>query len=75
MTEWKLSQTYVFEGRTVRYDVRGDGPPVVMIHGTPWSSYNLRHMIKALSKDCTVWYYDLLSYGQSDKAPGDVSLA
>lgn len=74
MTEWKLSQTYVFEGRTVRYDVRGDGPPVVLIHGTPWSSYNLRHMIKALSKDCTVWYYDLLGYGQSDKAPGDVSL-
>jgi pimeloyl-ACP methyl ester carboxylesterase len=74
MTEWKLSQTYVFEGRTVRYDVRGDGPPVVLIHGTPWSSYNLRHMIKALSKDCTVWYYDLLGYGRSDKAPGDVSL-
>lgn len=74
MTEWKLSQTYVFEERTVRYDVRGDGPPVVLIHGTPWSSYNLRHMIKALSKDFTVWYYDLLGYGQSDKAPGDVSL-
>lgn len=74
MTEWKLSQTYVFEERTLRYDVRGDGPPVVLIHGTPWSSYNLRHMIKALSKDFTVWYYDLLGYGQSDKAPGDVSL-
>jgi pimeloyl-ACP methyl ester carboxylesterase len=58
----------------VRYDVRGDGPPVVLIHGTPWSSYNLRRLIGALSKDFTVYYYDLLGYGQSDKAPGDVSL-
>jgi pimeloyl-ACP methyl ester carboxylesterase len=74
MTEWKLSQTYDFNGRTVRYGVRGDGPPVVLVHGTPWSSFNLRHIIKALSEDFTVYYYDLLGYGQSDKTSGDVSL-
>ncbi len=74
MTEWRLSEAYVFNGRTVRYDVRGDGPPVVLVHGTPWSSFNMRHLIKALSEDFTVYYYDLLGYGQSDKAPGDVSL-
>ena len=49
MTEWKLSQTYDFNGRTVRYGVRGIGPPVVLVHGTPWSSFNLRHIIKTLS--------------------------
>jgi pimeloyl-ACP methyl ester carboxylesterase len=74
MTEWRLSEAYVFNGRTVRYDVRGEGPPVVLVHGTPWSSFNLRHLIKALSKDFTVYYYDLLGFGQSDKTPGDVSL-
>ncbi|MEJ2699527.1 MAG: alpha/beta hydrolase [Desulfuromonadales bacterium] len=74
MSEWKLTQTYVFNGRTVRYDVRGGGPPVVLLHGTPWSSFNLRHLIRALSEDFTVYYYDLLGYGQSDKSPGDVSL-
>jgi pimeloyl-ACP methyl ester carboxylesterase len=74
MTEWKLSQTYDFNGRTVRYGVRGDGPPVVLVHGTPWSSFNLRHIIQALSEDFTVYYYDLLGYGQSDKTSGDVSL-
>lgn len=58
----------------MRYDVRGDGPPVVLAHGTPWSSFNLRHLIKALSEDFTVYYYDLLGYGQSDKTSGDVSL-
>ena len=74
MIEWKLSQTYDFNGRTVRYGVRGDGPPVVLAHGTPWSSFNLRHIIKGLSEDFTVYYYDLLGYGQSDKTSGDVSL-
>jgi pimeloyl-ACP methyl ester carboxylesterase len=74
MTEWRLSEAYVFNGRTVRYDVRGEGPHVVLVHGTPWSSFNLRHLIKALSKDFTVYYYDLLGFGQSDKTPGDVSL-
>lgn len=74
MTEWRLSQVFDFQGRSVCYDVQGAGPPVVLIHGTPWSSFNLRHLIAALSQDFTVYFYDLLGYGQSDKAPGDVSL-
>lgn len=74
MTEWKLPESYVFNGRTVRYGVTGDGPPVIVVHGTPWSSFNLRHLIESISKDFTVYYYDLIGYGQSDKSPGDVSL-
>jgi pimeloyl-ACP methyl ester carboxylesterase len=74
MIEWNLSEKYVFNGHTVRYDICGDGPPVVLVHGTPWSSFNLRHIIKALSENFTVYYYDLLGYGQSDKSPDDVSL-
>jgi pimeloyl-ACP methyl ester carboxylesterase len=54
--------------------VRGEGPAVVMVHGTPWSSFNLRHLIEAISQGFTVYYYDLVGYGQSDKSPGDVSL-
>jgi pimeloyl-ACP methyl ester carboxylesterase len=74
MAEWKLPGSYMFSGRTLRYGVMGDGPPVVVVHGTPWSSFNLRHLIKALSQDFTMYYYDLMGYGQSDKSPGDVSL-
>jgi hypothetical protein len=29
----------------VRYDVRGEGPAVILAHDTPWFSYNLRHLI------------------------------
>ena len=74
MHEWKLPEEYVFDNRTVRYGMLGDGKPVILVHGTPWSSFNLRHLIKALSKRFTVYYYDLIGYGQSDKSPGDVSL-
>jgi len=74
MIEWKLPEAYVFDGRTVRYGACGDGPAVVVVHGTPWSSFNLRHLIEALSQGFTVYYYDLIGYGKSDKTPGDVSL-
>ena len=75
MTEWKLPRSYDFNGRTVKYGVTGDGPPVILVHGTPWSSFNLRHLIKSLSKYFSIYYYDLIGYGRSDKSPGDVSLA
>ncbi len=74
MTDWKLPETYAFEGRPVRYGVIGDGPPLVIVHGTPWSSFNMRHLVKALSKDFKVHYHDLIGYGQSDMKPGNVSL-
>ena len=74
MILWTLTRSFDFHGREVRYDVRGDGPPLVMVHGTPWSSLNLRHLIDALSSDFTVHFHDLLGYGQSSMTPGDVSL-
>src|SRR5690606_27371811 len=40
----------------------------------PWSSFNLRHLVSRLSGQFSVHFYDLLGYGQSSKAPGDVSL-
>ena len=74
MAEWKLPESYLFDGRVVKYGMIGNGPPVVVVHGTPWSSFNLRHLIKDLSHEFTIYFYDLIGYGQSDKSPGDVSL-
>lgn len=67
MSDWQLSQTFTFEEQTVRYDLRGTGPPLVLVHGTPWSSFNWRKIIAELAQHWTVYYYDLLGYGQSDK--------
>jgi len=75
MTEWALGQRWESSGGTVRYEVFGDGPPVVLVHGTPSSTYLWRHIIPALADVRTVYAYDLLGYGQSEKRDGqDVSL-
>lgn len=72
--KWELSQSYYFHGREIRYDRLGQGQPIILVHGTPWSSFNLRHLIHRLSVEYEVFFYDLLGYGQSSKEEGDVSL-
>jgi pimeloyl-ACP methyl ester carboxylesterase len=73
--DWILRKEFVYSTGKIRYDVVGDGPPLVLVHGTPWSSFNWRHLVPALAQWWTVYYYDLLGYGQSEKYPGqDVSL-
>lgn len=73
--DWRLSHSFVFEDQQVAYDVRGEGPAVILVHGTPWSSFNWRRIIAALARHHTVHFYDLLGFGQSRKSAGqDVSL-
>ena len=74
MSCWELPLAFDFEGQEIRYGRLGDGPPLVLVHGTPWSSFNLRHLIQPLSWHYTVYFFDLLGYGQSCKTEGDVSL-
>ncbi len=74
MNDWNLTETFTFEERYVKFGVSGNGPPLIVVHGTPWSSYNMRHLIEPLSDSFTTYYFDLIGYGQSDKSNGDVSL-
>ena len=74
MNHWNLPNTFIYEGREVKYGVKGKGKPLVLVHGTPWSSYNYRHLIEHLSFDYKVYYFDLLGYGESDMSNADVSL-
>lgn len=69
-----LAERFVFRGHEIRYGVLGSGPPLVLLHGTPWSSCNLRYLIRDLSADHRVYYYDMLGYGQSAMPDDDVSL-
>ena len=73
VSDWSLSQEYRSSFGTVRFDRCGEGSPMVLVHGTPWSSYNWRNIIPILAEHRTVYFYDLLGYGQSEKAE-DVSL-
>mgnify|MGYP001553557384 CR=1 FL=1 len=69
-----LDNKYDFKNNKILYGKMGKGEPLIIVHGTPWSSYNMRHLIFKLSKHFSVYYYDLLGYGKSDKPDSDVSL-
>jgi len=72
---WELSKTFDFEGQAVAHDVLGRGEPVVLVHGTPFSSHVWRRIARELARDRQVFCFDLLGYGQSEKRDGqDVSL-
>ena len=72
---WDLPETFYFEGQQVRYGVMGDGEPLVMVHGTPFSSVVWRRIAPHLVGTRRVYYFDLLGYGRSEKRAGqDVSL-
>lgn len=73
--DWNLPQRFDYRGEVVAYDVFGDGAPVVLVHGTPFSSYVWRRIGRELARHYRVYVYDLLGYGQSEKRGGqDVSL-
>jgi pimeloyl-ACP methyl ester carboxylesterase len=74
--DWRLSMTYESAGGAVAYEVLGDGPPVVLVHGTPSWSYLWRDVAGGLAERFTVYVCDLLGYGTSEKREGqDVSIA
>lgn len=73
--EWRLRESFEYRGDRVAYDVFGDGKPVVLVHGTPFSSYVWRRIAPALAEIYRVHVFDLLGYGASEKREGqDVSL-
>ena len=75
VAEWSLRKSLDFEGQSVAYDTLGAGDPVVLVHGTPFSSYVWRTIARELARDRKVHVFDLLGYGQSEKAEDqDVSL-
>jgi pimeloyl-ACP methyl ester carboxylesterase len=72
---WRLTKSFDFNGRYVACETLGNGEPIVLLHGTPFSSYVWRSIARELARDYKVYLFDLLGYGQSEKTEGqDVSL-
>jgi pimeloyl-ACP methyl ester carboxylesterase len=73
---WALSQRFATGAGEIAWDRLGRGPPVVLVHGTPWSSWTWRSVARRLAESFTVYVFDLLGFGASDRrADQDVSLA
>lgn len=75
MTDWTLGRRFTSAQGEVAWDRFGDGPPVVLLHGTPFSSYVWHDIAPALAVRHTVHVWDMVGYGASEKRDGqDVSL-
>lgn len=71
-----LPYTTRVAANTIRWGRIGSGAPLVLIHGTPFSSQVWRRIAPLLAEHRTVYYFDLVGYGQSQMNEGqDVSLA
>jgi pimeloyl-ACP methyl ester carboxylesterase len=74
---WTLNDSTELGDGVVRWESFGDGPPIVLVHGTPYSSFLWRDVAPALARrGRRVVVFDHLGYGQSDKRDGqDLTLA
>lgn len=73
--DWDLPEVFEYDGQPVRWHAVGSGEPVVLLHGTPFSSVVWRRIAPHLARRRRVYYYDLLGYGRShQQAAQDVSL-
>jgi pimeloyl-ACP methyl ester carboxylesterase len=66
---WTLDQRIRVSGGEVAAGVFGQGPPVVLVHGTPASSYLWRGVVPLLAGAHTVHVWDLLGFGASRLDP------
>lgn len=62
-----LSTVRLDDGMTLTYRELGAGPPVVLLHGWPTSSFLWRNVMPALARDNCVLAVDLPGFGGSDK--------
>ncbi len=58
-------------GRAVHYRRAGNGPPLVMLHGSPGDSQMLIAEIAACAEHFTVFALDTPGFGYSDALPGE----
>jgi pimeloyl-ACP methyl ester carboxylesterase len=76
MAERLVDQRFDSSGGEIRWAVRGEGEPVVLLHGTPFSSRVWRHVAEDLATTHRVYTWDMPGYGRSQRFEDqDVSLA
>lgn len=68
--EHQLTQRFRSSVGEIAWDVTGDGPDVVLVHGTPASSVVWQGVIARLRDRYRIHYLDLPGYGASEKFAG-----
>ena len=72
---WQLSERYLSPWGEIAYQRFGSGPPLVLVHGTPWSSFCWRHLIPSSQASTRSWFTTCSATGSRPRERGlDVSL-
>jgi len=71
-----LPNRTIIDGNAVRWGRIGAGPPLVALHGTPFSAQVWRRIVPEFADRRTVYFFDMVGYGLSEMREGqDVSLS
>ena len=65
-----LDQTFSFNGQSVAWGSIGEGDPLVLVHGFPWSSQAWRRIAPWLARTHKVFFFDMLGTGKSEMKAG-----
>jgi len=65
--QWKLRRRTRTSRGEIAFDCFGNGPPVVLVHGTPSRSYIWRRIAPVLAERHRVFLFDLLGFGESER--------
>lgn len=64
-TAWRLADRVRVSGGEVAAGVLGEGPPIILVHGTPAWSYLWRRVVPVLARSHAVHVWDMLGFGDS----------
>ena len=69
---WSTPERFAYQGHSIAWGAIGDGPPAVLVHGSPFSSREWRRIAPWLARHRRVFYYDLMGFGRSDQPDVDL---
>ncbi|XP_077231705.1 alpha/beta-Hydrolases superfamily protein [Tasmannia lanceolata] len=67
---YQSCNTWLWRGHVINFLVKGNGPPLLLVHGFGASIAHWRRNINTLAESYTVYAIDLLGFGASDKPAG-----
>ncbi len=65
-----LDQRFSFQNHDIAWGSMGQGDPIVLVHGFPWSAQAWRHVAPWLARTNKVYFFDMAGTGQSGKSAG-----
>ncbi|WP_176083799.1 alpha/beta hydrolase [Martelella sp. HB161492] len=70
---WSVNKKAETSAGNVVWGSAGSGPPLVLAHGWPWSSFIWHRVLLSLSHGYSVYWYDMPGYGRSEKKEGQAT--